>query len=94
MWQLILVCFGSSGLDILFFWLMHLTLGNIHVLRKQKGGREGVSQMLTIAYVGGGGLGGHAYVIIFGFIFAIDETKNPKKSFKNDNKIPKKSLKL
>ena len=55
MWQLILVCFGSSGLDILFFWLMHLTLGNIHVLRKQKGGREGVSQMLTIAYVGGGG---------------------------------------
>ena len=31
-------------------------LGNIHVLRKQKGGREGVSQMLTIAYVGGGGV--------------------------------------
>ena len=28
-------------------------LGNIHVLRKQKGGREGVSQMLTIAYRGG-----------------------------------------
>ena len=24
--------------------------GNIHVLRKHKGGREGVSQMLTFAY--------------------------------------------
>ena len=34
------------------------SLGNIHVLRKQKGGREGVSQMLTIAYVGGGGAKG------------------------------------
>ena len=33
-------------------------LGNIHVLRKQNGGREGVSQMLTIAYVGGGGAKG------------------------------------
>ena len=33
-------------------------LGNIHVLRKQKGGREGVSQMLTIAYVGGWGAKG------------------------------------
>ena len=31
-------------------------LGNIHVLRKHKGGREGVSQMLTFAY--GGGRGG------------------------------------
>ena len=39
-------------------------LGNIHVLRNHKGGREGVSQMLTIAYVGGEGLRGHAYVII------------------------------
>ena len=29
-------------------------LGNIHVLRKHKGGREGVSQMLTIDYKGGG----------------------------------------
>ena len=28
--------------------------GNIHVLRKHKGGREGVSQMLTFAYGGGG----------------------------------------
>ena len=39
-------------------------LGNIHVLRKHKGGREGVSQMLTFAYEGGGGLRGHAYLII------------------------------
>ena len=39
-------------------------LGNIHVLRKHKGGREGVSQMLMFAYGGGGGLRGHAYVII------------------------------
>ena len=29
--------------------------GNIHVLRNHKGGREGVSQMLTFAYAGGGG---------------------------------------
>ena len=36
----------------------HMNLGNIHVLRKQKGGREGVSQMLTIAYLGGGGAKG------------------------------------
>ena len=35
-----------------------ISLGNIHVLRKHKGGREGVSQMLTIAYVGGGGAKG------------------------------------
>ena len=28
-------------------------IGNIHVLRKHKGGREGVSQMLTFAYGGG-----------------------------------------
>ena len=33
-------------------------LGNIHVLRNHKGGREGVSQMLTFAYVGGGGAKG------------------------------------
>ena len=46
-----------------------LYLGNIHVLRKQKGGREGVSQMLTIAYGGGGGLWDHAYVIIFWIFF-------------------------
>ena len=46
--------------------------GNIHVLRKHKGGREGVSQMLTIAYVGGGGLRDHAYVMIFGIFFALD----------------------
>ena len=31
--------------------------GNIHVLRKHKGGREGVSQMLTFAYRGGGAKG-------------------------------------
>ena len=31
--------------------------GNIHVLRKHKGGREGVSQMLTFAYGGGGAKG-------------------------------------
>ena len=37
------------------FWQkVDFSKGNIHVLRKQKGGREGVSQMLTIAYVGGG----------------------------------------
>ena len=42
----------------------NIAYGNIHVLRKHKGGREGVSQMLTFAYVGGGGLRGHAYVII------------------------------
>ena len=38
-----------------------LSYGNIHVLRKHKGGREGVSQMLTFAY---GGARGHTYVII------------------------------
>ena len=32
-----------------------LGLGNIHVLRNHKGGREGVSKMLTFAYAGGGG---------------------------------------
>ena len=32
--------------------------GNIHVLRKHKGGREGVSQMLMFAYVGGCGAKG------------------------------------
>ena len=43
-----------------------------------KGGREGVSQMLTIAYVGGErGLRGHAYISIFGFFFALDKTKKP-----------------
>ena len=31
-----------------------LLLGNIHVLRKHKGEREGVSQMLTIDDKGGG----------------------------------------
>ena len=46
-------------------------LGNIHVLRKHKGGREGVSQMLTFAYVGGGGVKSHAYVIIFFEKFAL-----------------------
>ena len=40
-------------------------LGNIHVLRKHKGGREGVSQMLTFAYgAQGEGARGHAYIII------------------------------
>ena len=31
----------------------HCGLGNIHVLRNHKGGREGVSQMLTFPYRGG-----------------------------------------
>ena len=47
------VCFKLSG--------SYFALGNIHVLRKHKGGREGVSQMLMFAY---GGVKGHAYVII------------------------------
>ena len=34
-------------------------LGNIHVLRKHKGEGEGVSQMLTFAYGGGGGKGSY-----------------------------------
>ena len=54
-------------------------LGNIHVLRKHKEGGEGVSQMLTFAYVGGGGVKGFAYVIIFWNFFALETTKNPKK---------------
>ena len=48
-----------------FFVLRHAQ-GNIHVLRKHKGGREGVSQMLTFAYKGGGGARGHTYIIIIG----------------------------
>ena len=57
-------------------------LGNIHVLRKQKGGREGVSQMLTIAYVGGGGAKGSCLRnYILEFFFALDR-KITKKSSK------------
>ena len=35
------------------FWI-NLCLGNIHVLRKHKGGRKGVIQMLTFTYGGEG----------------------------------------
>ena len=55
------------------------SLGNIHVLRKHKEGGEGVSQMLTFAYVGGGGVKGFAYVIIFFNFFPLGTTKNPQK---------------
>ena len=37
---------------------------SMYILRNHKGGREGVSQMLTFAYVRGGGLKGRAYVMI------------------------------
>ena len=57
-------------------------LGNIHVLRKQKGGREGVSQMLTIAYVGGGGAKGSCL-----------RNDILEKKFALDRKITKKSCK-
>ena len=40
----------------------NIAYGNIHVLRKHKGGREGVSQMLTFAY----GARGYTYVIKIG----------------------------
>ena len=47
----------SSGVPISVLELdkVQFFLGNIHVLRNHKGGREGVSQMLTFAYVGGRG---------------------------------------
>ena len=61
---------------------MDVPLGNIHVLRKQKGGREGVSRMLTIAYVGGGGAKGSCLRNdICNFFFALDR-KITKKSCK------------
>ena len=64
-------------------------LGNIHVLRNHKGGRRGVSQMLTFAYVGGGGgqdpcLRNHILGIFsITDFFALDKPKNSKKSLKN-----------
>ena len=64
--------------------LTYFILGNIHVLRKHKEGVEGVSQMLTFAYVG---VKGFAYVIIFWNFFALETMKNPKKLFKNDKKM-------
>ena len=46
---------ANSGLVKIINTLKNVNyLGNIHVLRNHKGGREGVSQMLTIAYGGGG----------------------------------------
>ena len=40
--------------------------------------------MLTIAYVGGGGAKGSCLRNHFWNFFALDKTKNPKKSFEND----------
>ena len=54
---------GGGGHTVLKLFLF--LFGNIHVLRKHNGGREGVSQMLTFAYVGGGGVKTLAYVSIF-----------------------------
>ena len=50
------LAFGYKGL--VFSRSNNGCLGNIHVLRNHKQGGRGVSQMLTIAYVGGGGAKG------------------------------------
>ena len=79
-----------------------LPLGNIHVLRKQKGGREGVSQMLTFAYLGGGGgqdtcLRNHILGIYFRIyvidVFALNKPKYPKKFSKSEKILWKFSYK-
>ena len=53
-----------------------------------KGGGRGSAICLLLLTWGEGGLRGHAYVIILIF-FALDKTKNPQESFKNDKKVPK-----
>ena len=73
---MIYVNFAKGALILKKSWFKiesNYHLGNIHVLRKQKGGREGVSQMLIIAYMGGGGAKGWCLRNnILEFFFALD----------------------
>ena len=70
---------------------MSLDLGNIHVLRKHKEGGEGVSQMLTFAYVGGGGGQG---VCLRNHILEKNSTRNNEKSQKTVKNLKKTQCKM